>query len=403
MMVFWIFLNFFGLFLASIKLRAANPFQIYFFVWSLLSLVYGITADTWIPVSDVFFIFLMMPSLMALGFLFVISSEIIENVHSKGLVPVNRRMGQIVFVLQILVWISLPLSYIRATELAGGYDLFNVEAYTQLRSAMVNDELGYGGLGYFFVLSYVVTSLSVFLYKGGIISGGRFSFSFLTSFLFCYLATGRTFILFFLCLLIVPLILNRFIGYRGILFSFLILIFVFIFVSLMTAKGVSFDVDFYDNVNSFLKNLRSYTAAPLLAFFTIFDSGSPMDLGENSFRFFFSVFNRFGLGDFKIIPLVRDYVEVPDLTNVYTVYEPYFLDFSYFGFVFPFIFLMVHFFLYKKSFVNGGVWVFLYAASVYPLAMQFFQDQYFSLLSTWIQVCFWFWFIFHFSKRWRDD
>jgi oligosaccharide repeat unit polymerase len=99
------------------------------------------------------------------------------------------------------------------------------------------------------------------------------------------------------------------------------------------------------------------------------------------------------LTDVSPIALLRDYESVPNLTNVYTVYEVYFRDFWYFGVLVPPVFLVVHWELYRRANFIGGIWIFFYSASIYPLVMQFFQDQYFSMLSMWMQIGFWYWFL----------
>lgn len=399
MVFFWIFLNFFGLLLSSFKFRLANPFQIYFFVWFVLSLGYGLTEDTWIPVSDMFWIFVIIPNFLAFVFLFLAPNNKMGDAVRRGWAIDER----VVFALQILIVFSLPFSLLKAMELAGGLSIFTPLGYTQLRSALANEGFGYGVLSYFFIPSVVVSAVTIVLYAKGSVSVGRLCGSLVVSLFFTYLSTARTSVLFFLIVLIVPLIIERIIGFRGLIVSLAVVVFLFIFFALMTGKGVSFDEGFSDNLNSMLDNLRSYTIAPLLALSTIVDDGSPLTFGENSFRLFLMLLNGLGVVQFELVQLNRDYAEVPDLTNVYTVYEAYFLDFSYLGFLIPSLFLIVHFFLYRRAIFRGGGWIFVYAASVYPLIMQFFQDQYFSLLSMWIQVCFWCWFIFRFSGRTVDD
>jgi len=89
--------------------------------------------------------------------------------------------------------------------------------------------------------------------------------------------------------------------------------------------------------------------------------------------------------------MFREFTLVPDLTNVYTVYDPYYRDFGNLGFLFVFIFIILHVAFYQRSYSKGGIYVFLYSATLYPLIMQFFQDQYFSLISMWAQCFFWYW------------
>jgi oligosaccharide repeat unit polymerase len=116
-------------------------------------------------------------------------------------------------------------------------------------------------------------------------------------------------------------------------------------------------------------------------------SNIPLGYGENMLRFLFVILNKLG---FNIRPVLlrQEFVAVPLLTNVYTIYQPYYGDFSIFGALLIQFFLgLWHGFIYLKARLNKPLYIILYALFLYPLFMQFFQDQYFNLLSTWIQ-CF---------------
>jgi oligosaccharide repeat unit polymerase len=167
----------------------------------------------------------------------------------------------------------------------------------------------------------------------------------------------------------------------------------------MTAKGIGLESDLSGNLLSIFESLRSYVAAPILACSILFNSLTSYDLGQNSFRTIIAILNAVGLDDLEPINLIRGYVAVPWPTNVYTVYEVYFKDFSMIGFYIPSLMLVIHFWLYKKAQTIGDKWLFIYAASVYPLVMQFFQDQYFSLLSMHVQIVFWCVLLFKSSKQ----
>jgi len=75
-------------------------------------------------------------------------------------------------------------------------------------------------------------------------------------------------------------------------------------------------------------------------------------------------------------------------TNVYTVYQPYIRDFGALGGVSVlFILGFLHAELYRRATVRSphAIYVLLFALSLFPLAMQVFQDMYFSVLSLWVQ------------------
>lgn len=112
--------------------------------------------------------------------------------------------------------------------------------------------------------------------------------------------------------------------------------------------------------------------------------GTSLDWGLNTFRSVMAVLDAAGF-DVKVVPLVKEYVFVPEATNVYTVFLPYLRDFGSVGAVlFMALFGWMHARLYRSAKSQDPRMVILYALSVYPLLMQFFQDQYFSLLTTWV-------------------
>lgn len=112
--------------------------------------------------------------------------------------------------------------------------------------------------------------------------------------------------------------------------------------------------------------------------------------GANTFRTFVAIYDTFVGTDFAP-PLVQEFISIGGKysTNVYTFYSWYADDF---GIIYA---LVVQFFigifygkLYKNMSQNRVFGIYLYASFIYPLLMQIFQDQYFSLLSTWIQCIF---------------
>jgi oligosaccharide repeat unit polymerase len=368
-----------------------NPFQIYFSIWLLIILLYWTSAETFIPVSTEFFVLILFDKLYAISLLLIFKLQLRSLGVIRPHVIINKFRNQGVFFAQIIVTIFLPLVFVRASELAGGESIFVVSGYTNLRYALTEGGESYGFLAYFLPLSFVVGSLNVFAYKQNLAGLWRLIFSLVVALFYVYLNTGRTSLLLFLCLMIIPLVVVGVIKIRGVIFSILFFVIVFVFFAVMLTKGVEVGADFLSNINSFLENIRGYTVAPFLAFSELIETDFSLGWGENTFRFFISLIYASGLSDVKPVDLIKDYAFVPDPTNVYTVYEVYFRDFSYFGMLMPMLFLSLHAFMYRRARFIGGIWIFFYAASVYPLMMQFFQDQYFSLLSMWLQLGFWYW------------
>lgn len=372
------------------SMQIFNPFQIYFAIWFLIIAVCYVTSELFIEASFLFHFLILLIHLTALLCLNISlpSSHIIIQKQLKIHFIIVRE--KILLLLQIAIIIAIPFAYQKAMQISGGADILSVEGYIRLRSSMTQDDESMGVWAYFPTLSFVIVAVRMHLWmqsKRGVV---LLIIAGVTSIFYAYLGTGRTAFLLLLSLVLIPLVLRRYIGKKGIVFSILILVLSFVLIATMTAKGISENANMTENFFSLIDNLQGYTIAPLIAFSQLVDGNYVLTYGENTFRFFIAILSKIGLTDIKPIRLIREFAYVPMPTNVYTAYEVYFKDFWIFGLLVPPAFLLGHWWLYTRALRIGGAWLFLYAASVYPLVMQFFQDQYVSLFSTWIQLTFWF-------------
>lgn len=138
-----------------------------------------------------------------------------------------------------------------------------------------------------------------------------------------------------------------------------------------------------------IDQLQIYTVSPLIAFVEWCHSNTIYSYGAYTFRFFIAILSAIGV-DIHIPELVNEYVYVGnDLTNVYTIFHYYAKDF---GIMYSLIILLLigalHGILYMKVKSKKDINIFslaLFTLSYYSLIMQFFLDQYISLLSLWIQ------------------
>lgn len=367
----------------------ANPFGLYFGVWFIVVFAYYLTDGTYIELSEGFVFLFLLANFLAFGLLVyeVSRGDPCRKKTGVELIVNTKYLG----LAQLLTLCALPFAYVKALELSQGLSVFTSLGYVQLRLALTEENQSFGWLSYVGLLSFVVVSLRASISDRKFYLDVKLWSAVLVGLFYCYLGTGRTYFLLFGVMVVVPLVLLDKIGAKSLAASFFLFCVAFVFVAAMTGKGFAIDAGTNDNIESFLKNLRGYLVAPFVALSNLVDKGAEPSFGINTFRTLISVLAALNLSEIKPVPLIREYAEVPDLTNVYTVFEVYFLDFSYVGFLIPPLFLVMHSFLYKKALRSRGVFVFIYAASVYPLLMQFFQDQYMTLLSMWLQIGFWYW------------
>lgn len=127
--------------------------------------------------------------------------------------------------------------------------------------------------------------------------------------------------------------------------------------------------------------LQVYLSGSVIAFDQSFEEHSCTRSGRNTFRFFYAFFDKQSAET-----LVNDFFSYQRLTtNVFTIYDFYVRDFGpLYALFMQFLIGLLHGRAYKNR--QSSMGLFFLSMLSYPLIMQFFSDQYFSLTSTWVQI-----------------
>ncbi len=283
-------------------------------------------------------------------------------------------------VLFIIVLIILPFFVRAGYTLAstGPVDDFAINLRYSLTEASEAEE-GYGLLGYGVTLSLFLVVLEASYYNNK--QKWRLFVTTLMAVTYCVLSTGRTFMLILLLCFIVPLILNGKINAgKGVVTLVGIFFALFFVYSLTLAK------DGGGGSDAFIQVVSIYLYGAVFAFAKLSQSLTDYDGGMNLFRTFFAIARKFDSG-VMVKSIIEEYVFMPFPTNVYTVFGKAFRDFGYFGngvYMLAIGYLQGH--IYTRARSGSTYYQIAFVFSLYPLLMQFFQDQYLGLLSTWVQV-----------------
>lgn len=128
--------------------------------------------------------------------------------------------------------------------------------------------------------------------------------------------------------------------------------------------------------------------------------------GIYTFRFLLAIIQALGF-NVKVVPMAEEYVTNinGNIGNVYTFYKWYANDFGLiYAMLWQFIVGMIHGYITRKTYrIRSEKWLLIYALSFYPLVMQFFMDEYITMLSSWIQVFFWIWLILNTKLFYRAN
>lgn len=139
----------------------------------------------------------------------------------------------------------------------------------------------------------------------------------------------------------------------------------------------------------FTDQFISYLASPLVCFQLFFDSYQPSGTFSNTLRFFSAFGTALGLGD-GANELVQQFIYIANgvSSNVYTMFQYYCDDFGVvYSILMSAILGLMSGYCYKRENVDG-LFGYLSCLLLYPAFMQFFQEQYLSLASTWLQLLF---------------
>ncbi|MGH0949606.1 O-antigen polymerase [Bacillus mycoides] len=295
------------------------------------------------------------------------------------------------FLLFVEIIITFYLYYVHYLYVRSHYI---ISVYQSVRQGLANDTLVIPGYLMYARSIIIILSVCMLIMYFSIQENQKKSFrkimviQFVLAILNLMLTMTRNGILMStLPMLIAFLICKNFNNRQTIKYAVRFLIVFLVFFSAIAIMKVSYLTQ-YDSYGDLLMNQFSlYMSGSLVAFEKLVASSNEYLYGQNTFRLFYAIFNKlFGTGEVQ--QLVQDTVAISDEqgTNVYTFYQYYFKDFGLlYALLVQFFIGVFHGILYRRMLSKRPIDIFFFSIMIYPLVMQFFQDQYVSLFSTWVQ------------------
>lgn len=358
-------------------------------IWFVVVLFLLISKKQYIPIYEGMYFIIIIGALIFTIFGFVISSGKNTKIIKKSSNWNNNKISNLLLFITI---IFLPLFLFRVYTAGSngptGDILYNIR---YLMNSEGQDVFGF--LAYIVLMSTASAAIQSGIYFESKKNKKKFLLSIVISLTYNFFMTGRTFLFLLLISIFGVYFCIKKINIKNIAILLATLLSVFLIIGLGTNK--------INHKQTFFDQFSLYFASPSVALsykMEHHDMEAKL-FGETTLRFGYSLLNKVGF-DIEIPELVQEYVNVPKKTNVYTVYYTYIKDFGYaiaaimIGFI-----SSIQTFLYTKMRQKNVMYTLLYAVSIYPLFMQFFQDQYFSLISTWIQFVVYFALYYIFLKH----
>ncbi len=352
-------------------------------LWAAVLALYCLEKDEFLPLSPGMYLLMINGVfLFSLGG-FLATYQYRPALHRVHFVEAGRDP-----LLAAFFWVpilGLPLFIHRAVQLASNGP--TGQLFLDLNMRLVqNRDGGFGWLAYLTTISFASVALHALLTPSSLAGRLKLPCALVVATIYSVFFTGRTFL--FTVILMTAgifMITRKLKPGRALAWCTLTMLLAFVSMPLLMKRDINPVGSFGENALMLWHSFRVYLLGALPAFDRLMTLSPAPAYGQHMLRTVFAVTDKLGFD--TPMPLLSEFVKVPVLTpNVYTVYHPYFTDFSYCGAVVIQFFLgLWHGRLYKKAGQGDPLSVCLYALFLYPLFMQFFEDEYFSLLSKWIQ------------------
>ncbi|WP_138993497.1 O-antigen polymerase [Larkinella sp. C7] len=317
-----------------------------------------------------------------------------EELNKKSIICIN-----FLFYSSLLV---LPFYIRKAFELS--VSAGNTNFFIGLRFALNKENEGesYGILGYFLVISFVNLILRIF-YKKQLNNKLYYILSIIITAVYFVLFTGRTYMFMLVVYIYALILLKNKITKKHIGFFALSIIITFSSSALLLKKGGS-DVDTFTLMGNLYKIFTRYLIGPLPALSQFLGSEREYSYGLEMFRTIHAIFYKLNLTNTQPVGLVKPFIFIPFSTNVYTIYYQYIKDFGYLGLSIFFPLGFFHSLLFKRAILRkNGFYKIAYAIFLYPIFFSFFQEQYFSLMSMWLQIFLILGVFFYFKSQTKNE
>ena len=343
-----------------------SPWFLTIAIWGLiLGLYYLLDTDLYPITKQFYFCFLLWIPIFCLCALgtYMLSSEP-NNSNKAGGIQFNKSLFLFFFVISLIITPLYVYRVIQIVTMFGTEDLM-----TNVRTLAIYGE-GQGILNYSAVINQALFVVALWAHPKIpvwqiVILGMACLMNSLA-----IMEKGMMFFVFVSTMFV--LFEKKVIRIRTILtFSFLVLILFYIFN--LGRAGEDSD---YQKEETLFDFFTMYALSPPVAFCQLLPEVIPQ-FGTNTFETVYLFLKRFG-ADVVVKDKLQEFVSVPISTNVYTIFQPFFIDFGYRGVAFfAAIYGCACGYLYRLFRNGNGVGTCLYTYAVYVLLLQFYQENVF--------------------------
>lgn len=361
------------------------PPVVFTLLWSVVLFFLILSGSFFYPISaSALLVFLLGSLALSVGGIVSLArkANISTPVLSRG-----KWTGRVLDASLILLLIMLPFYVVTLRHLSSmsGVSDFWVGLRIQTSSGFRGN--GLGVFSYVIMLGNLASLAAVVQLTKSSYSKRKTYILLFVTFLYGIASAARTGTIMLLFSLVLILALRRKLRVKTASLLAITLLVLFVLPAFFLGKGINKKDTILENVVSMRESMQIYFLAGPVAFDqATFGSGEAVPSGK-SLIFFKRLFHAVGLTQSAVPSIIYNYTYTPKLTNLYTVYFPYYSDFGLPGvgiamFALGFILTTI----YRAAAGGNPIFIILYSLGFSMLILTSGGDWFLTSVSVWIQA-----------------
>lgn len=348
-----------------------SPWIITLAVWIAIIVMFQFQKDLLYPLSDQFYIcvtsWLIIFTVCSLATYYLMPSSGNTAVTKAQEIDISMLAFNTMYVISMII---TPLYLYEILQVVAMFD--PADMLNNMRLLAVFGDEGHGFLSYSYIMNQVLLVSGLWQYPK--IPKWKLATIFAATFMSAFAIMEKGMLFFIILVTLFVMYQKRKIKLRTIGFSGAAVILLFFIINVLRSGSLA---SLENNDSSLLNFFAIYILSPAVAFGRV-SQDITTQVGSHTFQVPYLLLNQWGFGSFEINIKTQDFVYVPLPTNVYTIFQPFFQDFSYRGVAFfAMIYGTVTGFLYRMYKNGNGICRCIYTYFVYVLVLQFFQENIF--------------------------
>lgn len=348
-----------------------SPWVITLAVWIAIIVMFQFQKDLLYPLSDQFYIcvtswlIIFIVCSVATYYLMPSSGNTAET-KAKD-IDISMLAFNTMYVISMII---TPLYLYEILQVVAMFD--PADMLNNIRLLAVFGDESHGFLSYSYIMNQVLLVSGLWQYPK--IPKWKLSTIFAATFMSAFAIMEKGMLFFIILVTLFVMYQKRRIKLRTIGLSGAAVILLFFIINVLRSGSLA---SLENNDSTLLNFFAIYILSPSVAFGRVAQDITTQ-VGSHTFQVPYLLLNQWGFGNFEINIKTQDFVYVPLPTNVYTIFQPFFQDFSYRGVAFfAMLYGTVTGFLYRMYKNGNGICRCIYTYFVYVLVLQFFQENIF--------------------------